>query len=81
MAETAKQAAKVAGDRAHISALAAARLENRLVLIHGEEIERVDRHGPGGKRRRLAVAGDIIGALAIDLDRGEGRRRLHESSR
>ena len=35
----------------------------------------MDRHRPRRKIRRLAVAREIIGALAIDLDRRKGRRR------
>ena len=76
MAVTAKTSAKVAGDRAHIGSLAAARFEHRLVTPRVNEIERVNCHRTRGQHRRLAATRQIVGALAIDLDRRTGRRQL-----
>ena len=44
MAVAAKASAEIAGDRADIGSLAAACLEDRLIGLGAEEIERVDRH-------------------------------------
>ena len=53
MAIAAKASAEVAGDRAHIGSLAAARFEHRLVGPGVYEIERVNRHRARGQHRRL----------------------------
>src|SRR3984893_18361517 len=76
MAVTAKTSAEVAGDRAHIGALAAARFEHRLFGQGIYEIEGADRHRTRGQLRRLATTRQIVGALAIDLDRRIGWRQL-----
>ena len=72
MAETAENAAHIARQRPNIGSLAAFGLENRMIgvgrLDQGQIVD-IDR--AGFERDLLAVAGQIIGALALDLDGGE----------
>src|SRR5206468_2468675 len=76
MAVAGEKPAEVAGDGAHIRALAALRREDRRVRRDLDKIERMDRHLTRLDRDSLAVAGEIVGALAGNLYRGERRRRL-----
>ena len=77
MAIAAEHAAEIAGDGAHIGALAALGLEDAGVVDPA-----VRQHaGVDGHRARLkhdlgAAARKIIGAFAVDLDGGECRRHL-----
>src|SRR5690606_21886283 len=81
VAVAAEVAAEVARDRAHIGALAALDLEHgRIGIRHGDQIEAGDLDLAGGNLDRLALAGEIVGALAGDLDRRELRRRLHDDA-
>ena len=41
-----------------------------------DQFEPVDIDRPGGKLDRFAVAGEVVGALAVDLDGGISRRHL-----
>ena len=76
MAVAAERAAEVARDRAHVGALAAFGLEHGRVAVGLDEREPIDVDRPRGDLEGLAVAGEIIGARAVDLDGGKGRRRL-----
>ena len=64
VAETAEVAAHVAGQRAHIGALAAFDLENGAVGSVLDQIEAADLDLARRNVDRLAVAGKVIGALA-----------------
>ena len=75
-------AAEIAGDGADIGALAAFGLEARVVGAtrrSGRSAWIVDRARL--QIDRLALAGEVIGALAVDLDRRELRRHLHDRRR
>ena len=77
--EAAERAADVAGDGADVGAPAAFGLEHRRQRIgHVDEFEPVDLHGTRFELDGFALAREIVGALAVDLDRGEGGRRLHD---
>ena len=77
MAETAQSAAEIAGERADIGALAAFGLEHGVVGVRAsDELEPVDLDRARREFDRLAVAGEIVGALALDLDGGKARRHL-----
>ena len=79
MAEAAELGAHVAGQRAHVGALAAAGLEHGGVAVrHVEEGEGVDLHRSRFQLDDLARARQVVGAVAVDLDGGEGRRRLQD---
>ena len=78
MAVAAEFAAEIARDGAHIGAFAAARFEHSLVRREAHKIQRPDVNGARGKLNRFAIAGQIIGALAVNLDRGIDGRRLHD---
>ena len=70
-------AADIAGQRPHIGALAAFGLEHRMIRVgHVDELEPVDLDRARRKFDHLAVAGEIVGALAVDLDGGIARRHL-----
>ena len=82
MAETAQSAAEIAGQRAHIGALAAFGLEHRMIGVGDvDQLQPADLDRPGRKFHRLAVAGEVIGALAVDLDRRIARRHLLDACR
>ena len=76
MAEAAEQSADIAGDGAHISALAAVHHELGLVAGGLQNFEPVNGDGPRLQFDKLALAREIIGALAGDLDRRILRWRL-----
>ena len=81
MAEAAERAAHVAGERAHIGALAAFGLEHRVVGVGRlDQIEAVDVDRARLELHHLAVAGEVIGALAVDLDGREARRHLRDGA-
>ncbi len=65
MAETAQSAAQVAGERAHIGALAAFGVQHRVIGVGGvDQLQPVDFDRAGREFHRLAVAGEVVGALA-----------------
>src|SRR5262249_44175918 len=75
--EASERAAEVAGERAHIGALAALGGELGVVAIgHPDKLEAMDLDRPGLELDHLAVAREVVGALALDLHRGEARRHL-----
>ncbi len=76
MAVAAEQPAEIARNRPDISSLAAFGLENRPVRLGGDEIEPVDDDFARDHLDRDAFTREVIGALARDLDRRIGRRRL-----
>ena len=76
MAEAAERPAEIARDGAHIGALAAIGLEHRPVALVMDERDPVDLDRARLQFHHLAVAGEIVGALALDLDGGEARRHL-----
>src|SRR5262245_39063688 len=78
-AETAKGAAEIAGEGPDIGAFATFGLEFGMVAVgNGEERQTGDLHRAGSERGLDTVAGEVIGALAFDLDRGKARRDLHQ---
>src|SRR5262245_41561304 len=77
MAVTTKRAAEIAGKRTDISALAAPRLEHRTVLVGMlAEPDPGNCHAPRRKLELLLVAGEVVSASAIDLERRIARRHL-----
>lgn len=81
VAIAAEFAAKVAGQRPDIGALAAFDFEMRCTGIRaGKQRETEDFNLTGGDFDGLAVTRQIIGALAGDLDRGELRRNLTDNA-
>ena len=74
----AEHAAEIARNGAHISALAAMRFEDRGIGLGLDKAERMNGDGTRREIGRLAVAGEIIGALAGDLDRRIDRRLLQD---
>src|SRR6478672_8086397 len=77
MPETAESSAEIARDRAHIGAFAALGFEHRLVgRRHCGKFQAMDFDRAGAQLYRLAVAREIVGALALDLDRRKARRNL-----
>src|SRR5262249_8373993 len=77
MAKGAERPAEVPGERPHIGALAALGFENTMVLVGmGNEGEPCNRNGPRLKFELFFVAGEVVGASAIDLERGKARRHL-----
>ena len=76
MAVAAERAAEVARNRAHISAFAAFGFEDRGVGVGGHQSKPIDSDRTRRDFEAFADAGEIIGARAVDLDGGEGRRRL-----
>ena len=68
MAVAAERAAEIAGERAHVGALAAIGLEGRLLAVMADELEPVDDDLARGDLELRAVAGEIVGALAGDPD-------------
>src|SRR5262245_65929149 len=71
MAVALKRAAKIAGERPYISALAAACLEHRAARVGiFAKPDPGDRHAPRRKLELLLVAGEVVGAGAVDLERG-----------
>ena len=82
MAETAEQAPHVARERAHIGALAALGLEHGAIRI-GElgvldQLEAMNLDRARFELDDLAVAREIVGALAVDLDGRVARRHLRD---
>ena len=79
MAEAAERLAEVAGDAADVAALAAGHLEDGGVAVgRGDELEALDVERAGGEVEGLAGAGEVVGALAVDLDGGDLRRDLQD---
>src|ERR1700738_1324378 len=77
VAMAAERPAKIAGERAHIGSLAALGREARVVRIGSvDQHQAVDVDDARLELEFLAVAGDVIGALAVDLDGGKARRHL-----
>src|SRR5262245_55993363 len=77
MAVTTKRAAEIAGQRADTIALPPPRLEHRTVLVGMlAEPDPGNRHAPRRKLELLLVAGEVVSASAIDLERGIARRHL-----
>jgi hypothetical protein len=76
MAEASERPAKVPRNGAHISALAAIGLEHAAVAVMGDQRQALDRDRAGRKRHVLPFAGEVVGALAADLDRRKAWRNL-----
>src|SRR3954453_1841405 len=76
MPEAAERPAEVAGERPHIGALAALRLEHGALAGMAHHRKPRDLDGAGLQLDGLAVASEIIGALALDLHRREAGRHL-----
>ena len=68
--------AEVAGQRADIGALAAFGGQHRAVALMLDHREMIDAHRAGHEFHHLTIAGEIVGALTLDLDGGEARRNL-----
>src|SRR5215470_11854686 len=81
MAKTAQSAAKITGQRAHIGTFPAFGLEHRVVRIGGvDQLETADLHRTCSQFHRFAVAGEVVSALALDLDCGITRRHLLDAT-
>src|SRR5258706_4372555 len=81
MSQTSERPADIASKRAYIGAFAALGPEFGMVGIgYVSHLEPVDLDWPGLKIDRLAVAGEIVGALAVDLDRRILRRHLRDGA-
>ena len=71
MAEGSRAAAEIARERAHIGALAALGLEHRVLGVRRlDQREPVDLDRPRRELDLLALAREVVGALALDLERG-----------
>ena len=82
MAETAQAPAHIPGQRPDIGAFAAFGLEHRMVRIGAlDQLEPVDLDRPALQFDLLAVAGEVIGPLALDLDGRIARRDLLDRRR
>src|ERR1041384_2434668 len=81
MAATAQNAPHIAGQSANIGSLAAFGLENSVISVRGlDQGQIMNVHRAGLEHDLLAVARQIIGALALDLDGGELGRHLRDRS-
>src|SRR5712671_2435500 len=79
MSQTSEGPADIASKRAHIGAFAALGPEFGMVGIRDmDQLEPVNLDRAGLEIDRLAVAGEIVGALAVDLDRRILRRHLRD---
>src|SRR4029078_1084805 len=77
MAKTAQSTAEITCQRAHVGALAALGLRDRMIRVGNVyEFKPGDLDRPGQKLNLLAVAREIIGTLALDLDCRIARRDL-----
>src|SRR5262249_26944963 len=77
MAEALEFASNIAGERPHIGALAALGLEHGVVPIwHIDQIESVYLDRALLELNHLAVTREVVGALAVNLERREPRRYL-----
>jgi hypothetical protein len=72
----AERRAQVTGEGADVGALRAIDQERRRRRLPGEQFEPVEDDRPRRPLDRLAAAGDLVEALAADLDRGVHRRNL-----
>ena len=78
VAERAAGAGEVAGEAAHIDALAGLHFEHGVVRVGpADQFEPVHPGGPRLQHRRGAGAGEIIGTLAGHLDGRKDGRHLH----
>src|SRR3984957_21330497 len=80
MSITAERPAEVTRDRAHVRALAAFGLEQRVVGVGRDQVEPVDMDRARFDLEGFAFARKIVGARAGDADGGEGRRRLENGA-
>ena len=78
MAQTAQGPAQVARDRADIAALAADHLQAGGVGLGLQQGQAVDPQRARGQFHLDPLAGQVIGALALDHDGGKGGRDLHD---
>src|SRR5262245_45604533 len=77
MAKTAQSTAKITGQRAHIGTLPAFGLEHRVVRIGSvDQLETAYLHRTRSQPHCFAVAGEVVRALALDLDGGVARGHL-----
>ena len=77
MADGAQRHRQIAGQRPHIGALPAFHLEHRMIGIRPfDRLETLDPHLAWRQFDRLIGPGQVVGAPAIDLDRGEPGRHL-----
>ena len=66
----------VAGEAANVRPCAAIDLHREPARGHDAKSEPMDDDGAGFERGRFALACQVVGAAAADLDRAEGRRHL-----
>ena len=76
MAEATQQSPEIARDGANVSAFSAFHHKMRLVLRDADEVQPMDAHLARLQINFLALASEIVGALAANLDSGILRRRL-----
>src|SRR5215469_16854222 len=82
MAKTAQSAPQVAGERAYIGTLSAFGLKNGMVQVSGaDKVQPADLDRACAKFHRFAVACQVVGPLALDLDRRITRRHLLDAAR
>ncbi len=73
MADRAQSLGQVADPGTDVSAFAATDFERGMVWIElTEEARLMDLHRPGGRVPRPRLPGQVVGPLALDLDRGVG---------
>src|ERR1700741_3991645 len=81
MAKTAEKAAEIAGERAYRGRLAAFGLEDRMVRTEGtDESHPADLDQARAEFHHFAIARQVVGALAFDLDRRIARRHLLDAA-
>src|SRR6516225_10679114 len=79
MPEALERAAEVASERAHVSSLAALGHEHRVIGIGRlDQFEAMNLDWAWGDIYHLAVAREVVGALAGDFHRREARRHLRD---
>ena len=77
MSKATERAAHVAGECPHIGPLAALRGEHAVIGVGClDQFKVMDLDRARREFHHLALAGEIVGALAVDLDGGEARRHL-----
>src|SRR5512144_1910826 len=77
MAKTAQSAAEIARQGANICALAAFGFQQGMIRVGNvNELQSADLDRPGCKFHLLAVTGEIVSPLSLDLDRRVSRRNL-----
>src|SRR6185437_6310082 len=81
VAQGSERPAEIAGQRAYIGALATFGRQHGMVRVgHFNEFEAINLDRARLKLDNFAVAGKVVGPLAIDLDGGKTRRNLFDGA-